>query len=453
MSENAQNAYLFCICMYFDIRMVGMILLGVGGANFRSLRDEWELSLLRPSLRHNIPPKGESWREHVWPCAAIYGANASGKSTVLEALNFIRDAVYNSARSWASADELPVPPFALDPEKRNADTTLWIDFVTDGIRYVYSFTLNERVIVREELLAYYSTRATTLIDRDARGHKVHPTRVGKINEVSPRELVLSRAAVLDAKVLGDLARIIGRELLMYRVGNSDYDLQVHKLTSDLSKNIAKRRLYASLAKVADVGIDDISVESREFPPELLDMFKKLIPEEHQDEEITAELVKQFALALRFSHKGAKDSITFAAEQESLGTTSWLALGSLAVEALRTGKVVCVDEIDASLHPMLATELIAAFQDPELNANGGQIIFTSHNPYFLSHESGTDLMPGQVWLTEKNNDGATDLFSVADFPDVKPGTDMASLYMSGRLGATPLLEPWLFRKMIGGHSDG
>ncbi|MDK6294731.1 AAA family ATPase, partial [Aerococcus urinae] len=78
-----------------------MILLGVGGANFRSLRDEWELSLLRPSLRHNIPPEGELWREHVWPCAAIYGANASGKSTVLEALNFIRDAVYNSARSWA----------------------------------------------------------------------------------------------------------------------------------------------------------------------------------------------------------------------------------------------------------------------------------------------------------------------------------------------------------------
>jgi AAA15 family ATPase/GTPase len=117
-------------------------------------------------------------------------------------------------------------------------------------------------------------------------------------------------------------------------------------------------------------------------------------------------------------------------------------------ALDEGAVLLVDELDASLHPRFAAEVIRLFHDPQANAKGAQLLFTSHDPSVLTTPSGGRLLePGQVWLTEKDKDGATDLYPLTA---ASPGEDedLMKSYLAGAFGAVPsLLEGQVARRLV------
>jgi len=121
--------------------------------------------------------------------------------------------------------------------------------------------------------------------------------------------------------------------------------------------------------------------------------------------------------------------------------------------LERGGLVLIDEIDASLHPLLTAELIALFQSKTVNRNGAQLIFTSHDATLLGLLDGDEVLRrDQVWFTQKNPDGTSELFPLSDFKPRKEGENRMRRYLSGNYGAIPDLSMDLFEKALRPQSD-
>jgi predicted ATPase len=139
-----------------------------------------------------------------------------------------------------------------------------------------------------------------------------------------------------------------------------------------------------------------------------------------------------------SHRGAAGDVEFDPAEESLGTMVWLGLSGPILDAIAHGDVLLVDEIEASLHPALVTQLVKLFQSPESNPKGAQIIFNSHEASLLGDSRGDRVLGrDQVWFTEKDHDGGTRLFPLADLSP-RPDEAIERRYRAGRYGATPIL---------------
>ena len=169
-----------------------------------------------------------------------------------------------------------------------------------------------------------------------------------------------------------------------------------------------------------------------------------------DEEVVVlddEQLDQVSRHLVFKHRGTSDEPpVFSIEDESNGTIAWLSLAVPALERLREGGLLVIDEIDASLHPHLVDLILGAFADPAVNTKLAQIIFTSHESYVLSPLSEVDLEPEQVWFTDKSHDGVTELSCLAEFPR-HPDANVAKRYLIGRYGGTPRLSPSTFEALV------
>ena len=157
--------------------------------------------------------------------------------------------------------------------------------------------------------------------------------------------------------------------------------------------------------------------------------------------------------VKLIHRSAAGEVSFDWGQESFGTRSWFALLGPLLLTLDEGAVLFVDELDASLHPRFAAEVVRLFHDPQANPKGAQLVFTSHDPSVLTTPSGERLLdPGEVWLTEKDKDGATELYPLTA---ASPGQDedLAKSYLAGAFGAVPsLMEGQMARRLLTAGED-
>ncbi len=149
------------------------------------------------------------------------------------------------------------------------------------------------------------------------------------------------------------------------------------------------------------------------------------------------------MELELIHKGGAKPLPFSGRQESDGTIAYFSILGPMVNALKTGGVLCIDELDASLHPLLALEIIRCFSDPDVNSSGAQLIFNTHDSNLLSSKL---LRRDQVWFTEKQKDGASQLYPLTDF---KPriGENLETGYLQGRYGAIPFVNSESFLSVL------
>ena len=437
-----------------------MLLLSFSVRNHRSLRDEVVLDLTRPSFRTLRPREGETWQDQTYPVAAILGANASGKSAIVDALWYARSAIMASASGWLSQKKMPRDAFALDDSSMSASSEFAFDFVLDGVRHQYRFEIDDEGVVGESLFDLPGARRRRLLLRDSTGTvKLHPD-LGSIGPVAKRELVLSRALQLGR---GGLEKIAGGLLggVMVLPLGEDHRRSTAKnlaeiLLSPEGAGESSREYVVSLLQMADIGIVDAGLDEETLPPELLEL--KRHPSLAQQKLFGAgDLVKSeesfpgflddVVRNLWFEHQGdGSRPGRLSLERESAGTVAWLALVVPAVVTLQQGGVLVVDEIDSSLHPHLVEMLIGFFADEQKNPLGAQLICTTHDSYLISPQSSVKLEPEQIWLTEKGNDGASELYSLADFPRHK-GTNVAKRYLSGRYGGVPSLAPSFLGRVL------
>lgn len=452
-----------------------MQLVSFAVTNHKSIRDRMELELSRPSLRTLQPAEGRTWRDELYPVAAVFGANASGKTALVEALYYVLYALRMSAAGWMAEKHVPRAPFKLDVASLRSPSTYEIVFVHDSgsgpVRYEYTFSVAGEGIVHERLTRMPGARRQKVFERSgpagdavevARGVSKRPA----MDAVGARELVMSRALVVEHPDLTPIARALTEDMDVIPLGDHYKQARLQGVIESLTDGDTNFADLVALLQVADIGVTGLAVREDEVPEDLKRLVAYLrggdgaVEKQSADEEGTtpaADDVGEFITrTLEFTHRGAQlDAQPLGLSEESSGTIAWLALAVPALDVLRRGGVLFVDELDASLHSHLLEVYLHMFTDPELNRGGGQLVFTSHDSHLLSSRSSVKLEPAQVWFASKGNDGATDIYSLADFPH-HAGENVANRYLNGRYGAVPVLAPSLLRRLVEGRgaaSDG
>lgn len=434
-----------------------MILLRFTFRNHRSFRDEAVFDLTRSSLKTLKLPEGTRWADHVHHVDGVYGANASGKSNLLDALHYALIAIKSSASTWLAVPEFPRAPFALDPARLGNPSEYELEFVSRGRRYDYRFSADAEGICDESLKVLGKQRWTSLLERTRDG-KV--SRVGGLARVARRELALSRAAEMDHEVLAPIRRDLVEGFDVYRVGDHEVRARVEQITELLVKGRLEFDELVALARIADTGITRIRVEEREVPEELREFFRRVMQRDKQTtQDMTdsdgdsnqqtgaqdARLAREFiARNLAFTH--GREGADLRERDESTGTMAWLALGTAVLDALRNGRVLVVDELGAALHPDLSRIIVDWFEDPDVNATGAQLVFTSHDMSLMGTGSGERDKREQVWLVEKDAEGASELVNLGEFA-LQPRSNVPKQYLEGRFGAVPYTVPSLIHSLL------
>jgi hypothetical protein len=389
-------------------------------SNHRCFLEEQELLLI---------PSAPGRDHEVLTVAGIYGANASGKSSLLDGLRFMAQSVDQSFRVWRADQEVPREPFRLGAWDRRRPSTFVVELVIDDVPYTYGFSVDDVAVKEEWLYSYPEKRKRVLFEREGADIRLGTT-VGKIRTAldglgdltRPNALFLSIAAQFSSTPMSPVSKWLTGRLRFHR-GTSDLVSGV-----DLARWLANclegglRSKLIGLLAAADVGITDIYVRNEHKSP------RGGLPE------------------LRFVHGDAGDS--FGIENESAGTQNWLGLLPAVLDALGSGGTLVVDEIDASLHSLLTVRLLHLFTSVETNPKHAQLIFTTHDTTPLGSYIGRDVLQrDQVWFVERDSRGRSRLYPLTDF---KPriGENTEKRYLTGSYGAVPILSDVDFDEAVG-----
>ena len=397
-------------------------------SNFGSIRDGICLSLAAvksKETRLELIETGNQALPGLLPCAAIYGPNASGKTTIIHALETMKRIVRESSNESNVGATLPIVPFLLDKDSSQKPSTFEITVLLDKIRYQYGFKADTERIHGEWLLVYKTHRAQHWFERDEdveegkdpyvfsplfRGQK-------EIWKTATRKnaLFLSTAVQLNCEPLKQLYKWIASELIVMPSGELSHIFSTSRLEEP-----SRRAEILSFMNAADFGIRNLETEKRHVRGWKL-----------KGEPMIEEWDQPFPM---FHHKCDQGEATFPLEQESQGTQRYFALAGPILDILEKGRTLVIDEIEASIHPLLLKRIIELFQSSRRNRNGAQLIATTHSTSLLRWKI---LNRDQIWFTEKNNALATILFSLSDFA-ARNNEAVEKNYLEGRYGALPVL---------------
>ena len=378
----------------------------------------------------------------VLPVAAIYGANASGKTNVIRAIAFMRTAVRNSHTRWEPDSPIGIEAFA---GESNSPTMFSADLVLDGVRYQYGFALSPEAILKEWMYAYPLGKKQTWFARERNKPISFSAKLPGDNRTierltRPNSLFLSAAAQNNHEALspiykwfsGSLTFVLGERSVKFRT------------TRNLLHDDKAQQYFARLLSSADLGITGLNIQEVELPDrgkEIVAKFVSLIKTEFKAAAATDFTGDDFRRRIQFSHRIGDATLPFSEDQESQGTIAFLCLLEPIVRSLSIGGVVCIDELDHSLHPLLAIQLIRLFGDTKNNPTSAQLIFNTHDTNLLS--AGV-LRRDQIWFTEKGPDGASQLYPLTDFKPRKQ-ENLENGYLQGRYGAIPFLNAdWVLK---------
>jgi hypothetical protein len=422
--------------------------------NHRSIRDEQEFSLVASPLSGHAESlvRVDRYDLDLLRVAAVYGANASGKSTLFDALSFMRSAVTRSQRSWRPDGGIARVPFALDSKMSYEPSLFAIDLVLDGVRYEYGFIVNSSRVLEEWLHAYPKGRKQEWFIRDAaRKEEFSFSRLlaGENRSIStltrPNSLFLSAAVQNNHEALAPIYNWFSRSLSI--VDNRTRSL-IEARVAERCMDDSYRAAVLSMLKSADLGITNLEVEEEvdlaDVVEVVLDMFRG-----HGDDSLSVDEVPNAirrSPRVQLKHEsGTSDGFALPFDHESQGTRTLFSLAGLMVDVLATGGTLVVDELDRSLHPHLAIEIVNIFNDPTTNRNNAQLVFNTHDTNLLDTSI---LRRDQIWFTEKGDDGATRLFPLTDFR-ARKYENLERGYLQGRYGAVPSVRSPDLRKIVGG----
>jgi AAA15 family ATPase/GTPase len=409
------------------------MLLRFAASNFRSLKDEQELSLVATSLAGHPDSVVvlDGVDEGVLRVAAIYGANASGKTNALRALHFMATAVEDSQTSWKPDQHIPRQPFRLDQSSRDKPSQFEVDIVLESTRYQYGFSVASDRVLEEWLFAFPSGRRQMWYRRKPEGISFGRNLTGEnrlIERVMRRNsLFLSAAAQSNHEQLTPIYRWFSTQLAFVTSDRHGPPMETLELCDS---DIAKRRIEAALG-AADLGL--LGFETSERPVE--EATRKLFAA-IQDILPSGAAMPEKLPGVRFLHRCEHNApVTLGLTAESDGTIAFFALLGPVIKTLDHGGTLCVDELDSSLHPLLALELVGLFNDPKRNPRGAQLIFNTHDTNLLDLSI---LRRDQIWFTEKDKCGATHLYALTDFKP-RENENLQRGYLQGRYGAVPFLK--------------
>jgi AAA15 family ATPase/GTPase len=399
--------------------------------NYACFKDEQVLSLVASSDRsheENMIESAAGMNFNLLRSLIVYGANASGKTKLLEALTFVRDFVEGSVNRNPN-DPTGTLPFRLDEKTASEPSDFEITFIHKKVRYQYGFSVDRNRVHQEYLFAAPRGRLVQYFERQfdpdsgKEDFNFGASLKGpneKIRDLTrPNALFLSTAATFNHPQLSGVYQWFSDQMLAVDIPRVKIDLT-------LRGNVPDVKYHGQLKKLlnfADLGITDFQYK------------KETGYGEYVGESGSRTLQPVNLSRIEFIHSNADNvPVSFPIDIESAGTEQFFFLSTVLIEALSKGKVTLIDEIDSSLHPLLVRALIELFHRWDSNSNNAQLVFNSHDTTLLDN---TLFRRDQVWFTEKDPEGAAHIYSLLEYSPRK-GESLAKGYLQGRYGAIPLL---------------
>ncbi|MFA7083486.1 MAG: ATP-binding protein [Arcobacteraceae bacterium] len=424
------------------------MLLQFSVSNYRSIKDTITFSMLA-SLKNENSFKIKKY--NLLNSAVIYGANASGKSNLLRAMAFMGRIVLNKTKVIQSTDTLPHDPFRLNSSTQDASSTFEIVFFIDEIKYRYGFELDTTTVYAEWLYADEKGKEAKLFYRDSEDENyVNPQKFKegfrffdskKLEiDILPNQLFIWECdRTKDGVISKSILKWFNNLNLIDGLDHRGYISYTMKKMEDLTF----RNEILKLVKTADIGIETITIEEEEVP---LDMIEKMsLPMDLKEEILKDGGLK--SVSINTYHKKFDENnneigteIFELDDEESLGTRKFFKMSAPILNTLQEGKILIIDELDASLHPMLTKHLIKLFSNKDINTKNAQLIFVTHDTNLLKPEI---FKRDQIWFTEKDKYGSTTLYSILEIKGVRANDDFEKQYIQGKYGAVPYLGKFVF----------
>lgn len=427
------------------------MILEFGFSNFGPVNDKVTLSFEATKddtlEEHYVVQQKDGTR--VLKLGIIYGPNASGKTTILDALQMLRDLVKNPLEQ--KKDEIKYPKHKLN-NAFEKDTSFSIKFYVNNIKYDYEIVFNNEFIREEKLNYYPNNREALFFERNYDG-KVSEIKFGStLDEVNNKVVRrLEANTIKNVSVFGAYSKTNVSIDYINQINNWFDKCLLPIISPEDTSNlftwtsgilnrgkISKKKVIEFLAK-ADLNISDLNIIENELDldDEILNQIDSMsIPDEAKEQ--IKERKKITSVEVEFYHefKGSgntKSSMSLPKELESSGTRRYYQLIGPLLMALQNDSFLFIDELESSLHPDLIKSFIANFLE---NSNKAQLLFTTHNISLLSERD--ILRNDTIWFTEKNEYGATDLYSLADFKSdqIRKNSSILNAYNFGKLGAKP-----------------
>ena len=414
-------------------------------SNFRSIRDQARLSLVAGAGKERretnvIEPhlNGGVRATPLLRSAAIYGANAAGKTNLLRAFQAMRHIV---ARSSRDLDELPVTPFRFDPGCEARPTTFEVMCIAKGVRYQYGFSATREAVLGEWLHAWPRGRAQLWFERldpgagedgFRFGGNLSGDRIVWRRATRPNALFLSTAVALNSAQLRPVFDWFTDVLHFAGIGGWSNAFSVEWCSGDRKARIVE------FMRAADLAISDLRVTEEDFSPEVIPdevppMMKRVLRDAIEQEFAGAKLVNVKMMHDTGNHR----PVALELAEESDGTQKTFALAGPWLDTLEAGGVIVFDELHDNLHPMLVRFLVERFHDPQVNTSGAQLVFSTHDASILDREV---FRRDQVWFCERDARQGTRLFPLTDFRHRKALDNLERSYLGGRYGGLPRIRP-------------
>jgi AAA15 family ATPase/GTPase len=416
--------------------------------NFRSFKERATLSMVaaNTNARDPIVNKNNTIivndKLTLLTSTAIYGANASGKSNVVQALAFMRKFVLSSAKESQTGERIAVEPFRLSTETENEPSFFEIVFLINDIQYRYGFEVNLNQVISEWLFSVPSTKEATLFVREE--NTIKPSskflKEGKGLEEKTRSNALFLSVV--AQFNGEISQSILKWFRRMGIVSGLDDMSYRAFTIQQVVEGKYKNEIIQLIKKLDIDINEIEglkVDKTQvtLPANMPEELRALLLKNMQDEDWLTVQTKHPKLNAQGQLVGL---VSFDMDQnESHGTQKAFYLAGPIIDVLTNGKVLIVDEMEARLHPLITRELIRLFNSIELNPKRAQLIFTTHDTNLLSNKI---FRRDQIWFVEKDSFSASHLYSLAELKihdsKVRNDASFEDDYLQGRYGAIPFL---------------
>jgi len=391
--------------------------------NHKCFYDETILDLIATQEKRHSAQTIEINGYKILPVIEIHGANASGKSSVLEAMNFMFKMIKMSNRMDVNKD-LPVTPFAFqkDADLQNSEYEISIYF--DGYEYRYGFSMNKNGFDEEWLYQKKFSAKTTA------SQKIIFERSKDFVEFGPSYETYKNTWSFFGK---NTSNISERKLLILSIIATKEEQGILRTIYDFIckfnfriESVFQQEVSIDILNKNDSVFDNFQNIMREFDPCLLGIQIKQIENE----------VGETSYQINGIHKNIdnkKQHTTIPLRNESDGTVKIFNVMPTILKNLEVGGLLCIDELDIKLHPLLFKKIVNMYKNKEINKKNAQLIYTAHSTFlFHSDDSRRD----QLYLVEKDNLGKSNLYSLSEFRNLRVDADYEKKYLAGQFGGIP-----------------
>ncbi len=410
------------------------MILEYSAKNFMSIKDIVTFSFKASKIDEKNEVITEVNSNMVLTSGVIYGANASGKTNILNVVGYIKQILDLSTRISAG-DKLPFYPFRLNDETVKSPTEIQIVFFVKQIKYTYGFSLTLNQIESEYLYYYPNGRKNIIFERNNTNDYNFTNDKGELQTLANRTLDnrLFLAVASEWKYHKCLAPF--EWLRNGIVVNTHLETTnwFEYSATQIIENTKLSNQISDFIKIADPNIIGLAGVKEDFSVSELP--------NNSPSELKGMLLykKAKTITINSSHRGKNKNgdltkVDFSFQDESAGTQRFFELLGPVVDIIEKGKVLIIDELDIKLHTKLTKLLVSLFQNKKFNTNNAQLLFTTHDTNLLDLEI---FRRDQIWFTEKcTDDASTSIYSLIEIKNIRKDENTQKGYLFGKYGALP-----------------